>query len=143
MCARVLGRQFPLSMRVEGPLSARAVTPSHETLFHVLEYRNIVSTVALLESFVPGPKRKFTGSSSIGREAAPGASARSNNPYSIEVLRRAIDILSVFQPLAAVDEPRRDRTSRAASEDDSLSYSEQPGRAELLRMGTVRPGNTV
>jgi DNA-binding IclR family transcriptional regulator len=45
---------------------------------------------------VPRRKRKITGPSSIGREADPVDEAGSSNPYSIEVLRRAIDILSVF-----------------------------------------------
>lgn len=44
---------------------------------------------------MPRRKQKLT-EPSTERDAAVGSVARSDNPYSIEVLRRAIDILSVF-----------------------------------------------
>jgi IclR family acetate operon transcriptional repressor len=79
-----------------GGASPRIRTPSRQSLFHLLECCITRIDPLSKRMRVSTRKQKLHTSSSAPRRESSGDTTTSANPYSIEVLRRAVDILAVF-----------------------------------------------
>jgi DNA-binding IclR family transcriptional regulator len=123
-------------------------------LFHLLECYKQRSRHPKMGIALPRRKQKLDGVTSTGRGVALAHSSRPNNPYSIEVLQRAIDILSVFnhsrtsmslaEIVQAVRLPKTTvfRVLSSLAERDFCEWDELSGKYslgfELVRLADIR-----
>src|SRR5580698_5448556 len=125
-----------------------------ETLFHVLEYATKAPDEARLEELSAVVKQKRGHATAVSRTASGPKAGKQGNPYSIEVLRRAFDVLAIFtharpvlslaEIVAAVKLPKTTvfRVLSSLVERGYCEFDQPTGKYglgfELLRLADIR-----